>query len=81
MDLFDIDIHIFTVIKFLFNLVVKFKYIYIYNNIWYNNKYDIIIIYNLWVRIIYIIFDYDSKIDSTYHSQITPSEENNSYVY
>jgi len=27
-DLFDIDIHIFTVIKFLFNLVVKFKYIY-----------------------------------------------------
>ena len=28
-DLFDIDIHIFTVIKFLFNLVVKFKYIYI----------------------------------------------------
>ena len=24
-DLFDIDIHIFTVIKFLFNLVVKFK--------------------------------------------------------
>ena len=26
-DLFDIDIHIFTVIKFLFNLVVKFKYI------------------------------------------------------
>ena len=28
-DLFDIDFHIFTVIKFLFNLVVKFKYIYI----------------------------------------------------
>ena len=28
IDLFDIDIHIFTVIKFLFNLVVKFKYIY-----------------------------------------------------
>ena len=27
-DLFDIDIHIFTVIKFLFNLVVKFKYIF-----------------------------------------------------
>ena len=27
IDLFDIDIHIFTVIKFLFNLVVKFKYI------------------------------------------------------
>ena len=27
-DLFDVDIHIFTVIKFLFNLVVKFKYIY-----------------------------------------------------
>ena len=26
-DLFDIDIHIFTVIKFLYNLVVKFKYI------------------------------------------------------
>ena len=26
-DLFDIDIHIFTVIKFLFNLVVRFKYI------------------------------------------------------
>ena len=26
IDLFDIDIHIFTVIKFLFNLVVKFKY-------------------------------------------------------
>ena len=26
-DLFDIDIHIFTVIKFLFNFVVKFKYI------------------------------------------------------
>ena len=29
-DLFDIDIHIFTVIKFLFNLVVKFKYIKAY---------------------------------------------------
>ena len=28
MDLFDIDIHTFTVIKSLFNLVVKFKYIY-----------------------------------------------------
>ena len=27
-DLFDIDIHIFTVIKFLYNLVVKFKYIW-----------------------------------------------------
>ena len=27
MDLFDIDFHIFTVIKFLFNLVVRFKYI------------------------------------------------------
>ena len=27
-DLFDIDIHIFIVIKVLFNLVVKFKYIY-----------------------------------------------------
>ena len=27
MRIFDIDIHIFTVIKFLFNLVVKFKYI------------------------------------------------------
>ena len=26
-DLFDIDIHIFTVIKFLFNLGVRFKYI------------------------------------------------------
>ena len=26
--LFDIDIHIFTVIKFLYNLVVKFKYIF-----------------------------------------------------
>ena len=26
IDLFDID-HIFTVIKFLFNLVVRFKYI------------------------------------------------------
>ena len=28
IDLFDIDIHIFTVIKFLFNLVVKFKYLF-----------------------------------------------------
>ena len=27
IDLFDIDFHIFTVIKFLFNLVVRFKYI------------------------------------------------------
>ena len=26
IDLFDIDIHIFTVIKFLFNLVVRFNY-------------------------------------------------------
>ena len=26
MDLFDIDFHIFTVIKFLFNLVVRFNY-------------------------------------------------------
>ena len=34
IDLFDIDFHIFTVIKFLFNLVVRFKYIYTcaYNN-------------------------------------------------
>ena len=29
MDLFDIDFHIFTVIKFLFNLVVRFNYIYV----------------------------------------------------
>ena len=28
-DLFDIDIHIFTDINFLYNLVVKFKYIYL----------------------------------------------------
>ena len=28
IDLFDIDFHIFTVIKFLFNLGVRFKYIY-----------------------------------------------------
>ena len=28
MDLFGIDFHIFTVIKFLFNLGVRFKYIY-----------------------------------------------------
>ena len=27
IDLFDIDFHIFTVIKFLFNLGVRFKYI------------------------------------------------------
>ena len=27
IDLFDIDFHIFTVIKFLFNLVVRFKFI------------------------------------------------------
>ena len=27
IDLFDIDFHIFTVIKFLFNLVVRFNYI------------------------------------------------------
>ena len=26
IDLFDIDFHIFTVIKFLFNLVVRFNY-------------------------------------------------------
>jgi len=34
IDLFDIDFHIFTVIKFLFNLVVRFKYmrIIIINN-------------------------------------------------
>ena len=30
MDLFDIDFHIFTVIKFLFNLGVRFNYIYIF---------------------------------------------------
>ena len=29
IDLFDIDFHIFTVIKFLFNLGVRIKYIYI----------------------------------------------------
>ena len=29
MDLFDIDFHIFTVIKFLFNLGVRIKYILI----------------------------------------------------
>jgi len=28
MDLFDIDFHIFTVIKFLFNLGVRFNYIF-----------------------------------------------------
>ena len=27
-DLFDIDFHIFTITKFLFNLGVRFKYIY-----------------------------------------------------
>lgn len=27
IDLFDMDIHIFTVIKVLLNLVVRFKYI------------------------------------------------------
>ena len=32
IDLFDIDFHIFTVIKFLFNLVVRFKYISIRRN-------------------------------------------------
>ena len=31
IDLFDIDFDIFTVIKFLFNLGVRFKYIYIVN--------------------------------------------------
>ena len=30
MDLFDIDFHIFKVIKFLFNLGVRIKYIYIH---------------------------------------------------
>ena len=30
MDLFDIDFHIFTVIKFLFNLGVRIKKPYIY---------------------------------------------------
>jgi len=30
MDLFDIDFHIFTVIKFLFNLGVRFNYINVY---------------------------------------------------
>ena len=29
IDLFDIDFHIFTVIKFLFNLGVRIKYIYL----------------------------------------------------
>ena len=28
IDLFDIDFHIFTVIKFLFNLGVRFNYIF-----------------------------------------------------
>jgi len=44
MDLFDIDFHIFTVIKFLFNLGVRFNYIYIWerksigsNDIYYMN--------------------------------------------
>jgi len=32
IDLFNIDFHIFTVIKFLFNLGVRFKYI-IYDSI------------------------------------------------
>ena len=32
IDLFDIDFHIFTVIKFLFNLVVRFKYILLVMN-------------------------------------------------
>ena len=63
IDLFDIDFHIFTVIKFLFNLVVRFKYkdlnIYIYlndNHRSIRNRLshfhpDIKILFNLWVKI------------------------------
>ena len=40
MDLFDIDIHIFTVIKFLFNLGVKFNYIILNDDDDDNNSYE-----------------------------------------
>ena len=39
-DLFDIDIHIFTVIKFLFNLGVKFNYIILNDDDDDNNSYE-----------------------------------------
>ena len=62
-DLFDIDIHIFTVIKFLFNLVVKFKYIMKWTSLLYTYYIlytyfnHIKISFNLWVRsIFYNIF-------------------------
>ena len=44
-DLFDIDIHIFTVIKFLFNLGVRFNYICISNGS--NERMDITFIYSV----------------------------------
>ena len=61
MDLFDIDFHIFTVIKFLFNLGVRFNYIYTAMNtrLWErksngrNERMDITFIY-----ILYIIYTF-----------------------
>ena len=47
MDLFDIDIHIFTVIKFLFNLGVRFNYIYLKVKFNINNKIITVVIYIL----------------------------------
>ena len=49
--LFDIDIHIFTVIKVLFNLVVRFKYILL-------NKY----FYILYPKVKYFLHDEYYKI-------------------
>ena len=64
IDLFDIDIHIFTVIKFLFNLGVRFNYIIRAINYYYNTRIIIIIIlllFNLRVRFKYILYYSRSK--------------------
>ena len=66
MDLFDIDFHIFTVIKFLFNLGVRFKYKYIYNKgnkcIWKTQIYFIICRWYFMYMIITDLFDIDIHI-------------------
>ena len=71
IDLFDIDFHIFTVIKFLFNLVVRFKYIW-YIHIDFHIFTVIKFLFNLGVRIKYVRYIYKMNDDD---------DDNNSYEY
>ena len=58
-DLFDIDIHIFTVINFLFNLGVRFNYIF-------NLIPKVINVYEKRRFIFLILYIYDININHRY---------------